>query len=272
MRRWRPSPAITALAIALAPCSAQAFNSVVSPPYFDLKAKPGAVLRESLTLTNLESTPARFSVMTGDWDITEQGQVVFLEGKPRPGSCRPWVRIERREITVPGRLSRPFRLEVEVPADTKLSHCHFAVFFEGLAEAAPPFKPADDKASAGFSIAGRLAVVVYVTIGDAGPRFEIRGFGTEQVGERVYPLVTIYNAGDAYGRPSGILQARDTTGQTFEMVVEQVPVLPGHSRPVRILPDDPAAPMPPLRYFLPLQLKGAIEWRGGKTEIDTTIR
>ena len=52
MTSWRLAAAITALAAGLAPDMAAAFNSVVSPPYFELQAKPGAYFtpRQGATL------------------------------------------------------------------------------------------------------------------------------------------------------------------------------------------------------------------------------
>src|SRR5690348_17637502 len=72
---------------------AMAFAGLVSPPRFELRAKPGEVLHEVLDIGNDAAVPDEFSVSTADWRLNDQGGVEFQEPL-QPGSCRPWVRIE----------------------------------------------------------------------------------------------------------------------------------------------------------------------------------
>ena len=49
----------------------------------------------------------------------------------RPGSCRPWVAIDRSDLTIPGGGRARFRFEVTPPADAPTGECRFALMIEG---------------------------------------------------------------------------------------------------------------------------------------------
>ena len=98
------------------PAHAGTFDVSISPPRIEQRAKPGKIARNSLAITNFASEPGRYLVKTADWGLTEEGRVTFNEGAPDERSCRPWVRIERRQLTVPAGATKGYRFEVHVPA------------------------------------------------------------------------------------------------------------------------------------------------------------
>jgi len=49
------------------------------------------------------------------------------------------------------------------------------------------------------------------------------------------PVAVFSNEGTAHGRPSGILDAQDSTGRSIEAQVMPAPVLPGQTREVPIV-------------------------------------
>jgi uncharacterized Zn-binding protein involved in type VI secretion len=122
-------------------------------------------------------------------------------------------------------------------------------------------------ASAGnirFPVQGRIGVLVYVVIGDAAPRLAVQEIGMTRQGDRMVPLARMHNAGNAHGRAEGVLEGKDAAGKTIEFSVSNFPILPGETRAIAITPQlrDGAG------YRLPLRLRGAIEWEGGKHEVD----
>ena len=99
----RPS----ALAVFVALCAmvpvqsvAQGFAALVSPPRFELKAKAGDKLREVVEITNASAQAARYRFKTAEWKLDENAAASFDETLAA-GSCRPWVAIESRQVTVP---------------------------------------------------------------------------------------------------------------------------------------------------------------------------
>jgi hypothetical protein len=256
------------LALALPPALAQDFAASATPPRYELEARPGTVVRQVLTLGNESNLAASYIVRTNDWDLNDAGGPVFFD-ELRPASCRPWVRIERREVRLKPLEQRRYRFEVHVPQDAPEGECRFALMVE---------QPPDVAAATGgagnvrFPIQGRLGVIVYLRVGSAAPRLELEGVRTETVNAQKVPVAVFRNAGNAHGRPAGVLEAVDADRRSLELTVSPSPVLPGRTRAVPIWPQaaQESDKPPALRY--PLTLKGKIEWDGGSRDIDLTLR
>ncbi len=253
------------LAALLAASDASPFAGLVSPPRFELKAKPGEVVHEVLEIGNDTSVADEFAVSTADWNLNAKGGVEFREPL-QPGSCRPWVRIERRKVRMAPRGVRKFRFEVHVPPGTPPQECRFAIMVQKAAEALPAVRAGNIQ----FPLQGRIGVIVYVSVGDVTPRLELREVGLKDFNGRLTPAATFHNSGTSHGRPEGILEGRDASGKSYEFVVSPFPILPGETRAVALWPqEEPDQKAPQIRY--PLRLHGTIEWDGGKQDIDSTL-
>src|SRR5580704_13170387 len=147
---------------------AQGFAALVSPPRFELAAKPGKTLRGVIAVSNRSSTTARYLVHTADWTLAPDFSVHFYDAL-QPGSCRPWVAIERPEVEVPGGGTLRYRFEVAVPPDAPAGECRFAVMIQGAEPSIAVSKGLD------MPVTGRIGVVVYVTVGDGAPILEVLG-------------------------------------------------------------------------------------------------
>jgi hypothetical protein len=108
----------------------QGFAALVSPPRFELATQPGKTLRSVVEVSNRSTAPARYLIHTADWTFSADFSVNFHDDL-QPGSCRPWVAIERPEIVVPGGGTLRYRFEVAVPANAPPGECRFAVMIEG---------------------------------------------------------------------------------------------------------------------------------------------
>ena len=162
------------LPIATTPdATAQGFYARVGPPNFELRANPGERIRELIEIQNDGDQVAEYVVRSADWDLNESGGVAIEPAdKPLTGeSCRPWVRLERPRLHVaPGQLKR-YRFEVHVPASPGTDECRFAV----LIGPSPDSLTATDIGGLSVPIAGQVAVIVYVTIGDAAADLKYLG-------------------------------------------------------------------------------------------------
>jgi hypothetical protein len=251
--------AASLLALASMNVAAQGFAAMASPPRFELRMKPGQVTREVVEITNAANNPGRYRVRTADWSLGADVSVAFHEVL-QPGSCRPWVAIERPQVVVPpgGRLR--YRFEVAVPADAPSGECRFALMIEG--------EDAAMTQSAGLMVpvTGRLGVIVYIAIGDARPRLEIIDATTTTLnGERV-PAVRVRNTGNAHGRLSGFLNGTDARGREFEFAPSTFPILPGEMRTIALNPAAPGSEGVKVAY--PVTVRGQLEWDNGRAEFD----
>lgn len=249
------------LALALLACAtgniaqAQGFAALVSPPRFELRASPGERQRQVLEITNGGQMPARYRFRTADWSLGADGQIVIHE-ELQPDSCRPWVAIERNTVEVPGSGRLRYRFEVTPPADAKSGECRFAVLIEG-----------DDPAVAsgeGFRlpVKGRIAVVVYVGVGEAAPKLEVTGSGWTSVNGVRTPAINVKNTGNAHGRLAGFLNGTDATGRRLDFAPSSLPILPGETRAIALSAtndrDEQVEPK------APVTVRGTLEWAGGR--------
>lgn len=242
----------TLLASALG-ASAQGFSAVASPPRFELSGAPGSSTRQVVEITNAGVLPAKYRIRTADWTLAPDYSVNFYDAL-QPGSCRPWVAIERNELTLQGGARARFRFEVTAPANAPVGECRFALLIEG-----------DDPALASTDIfkipvRGRLGVIVYFAVGDAAPQLEIVKSSVETVrGQRV-PTVWVRNSGNAHGRLAGFLNGTDAQGRELEFAPANFPILPGETRPLAMAAQ--TGPDAPVTAALPVTVRGTLEWSG----------
>jgi hypothetical protein len=219
-----------------APARAQGFAAAATPPRFEFAAAPGTTQRQVLEITHVGTGVGRYKVYTADWQLADDGSVSFFETL-QPGSCRPWVAIERRSVELAGGSRMRYRFEVAPPADAASGECRFALMIESEPEAI-------SAQQANVPMSGRIAVVVYVRVGEARPRVSVVETAVREVDGRAVPAVRLRNEGNATARPGGFVSARDAQGGFVDLAPESAPVLPGVTRWIALVPT-PAPDRPP---------------------------
>lgn len=240
---------------------AQGFAAQVSPPRFEESAKAGTTFRNVLEITNDSAQPTGFRFRTADWSLDEKGAAVFSY-ELAPGSCRPWVGIEAPEIQVPANGRRRYRFEVAVPPDAPSGQCRFAIMIEGDPAPLP---------DGGLQVAGRIGIIVYLTIGDGAPVLTYVGTRAASVSGRDLPLVSIRNTGNAHARLGGFLDAIDDNGKRITVSPAADPILPGTTREIALLPLGEGANAPEPKLTFPLRLKGRLEAPPLRLDIDDEV-
>jgi fimbrial chaperone protein len=257
---------IVLLFAGIRPVVAAGFAASVSPPRFELKGNPGDVLRDHVDIQNPDNQSATFLLRTADWSMNEAGSATFYPPELQPGSCRPWSRIERHKILVPPKGSKRFRFEIAIPKDAPVGECRLALLIE-----APPDEAVVTQAnSLTIPVQARVAVVIYVEVGDAAPDLILKGFTMDDYNGQRTPMAILQNRGTAHARPTGFLDAVDSTGERLEFQLIPMPILPGQTRKIplqqAVMKDETTQ-----RVKAPLQLKGTIEWNGEKLKIDQRV-
>lgn len=242
-----------------APAQAQ-FSLAVSPPRFELSAKPGERVRDVIELTHRDTQAGGYKLKTADWTFRPDASVDFSD-ELLPGSCRPWVAIERRELSItPGRPYR-FRFEVTPPAGTPPMECRFAVMIEGQQAAAAPGVP--------VALGARIGVIVYVAVGDVAPVLELAGSSVQVVDGQATPMLKIRNTGSAHGRLAGFLAGTDASGEALELQASTTPIMAGETRDIALVANKPGDPDTAVAVRFPITVTGKLEWgRSGSLPID----
>ncbi|WP_119716767.1 hypothetical protein [Cognatilysobacter tabacisoli] len=241
---------------------AQEFAALVSPPRFEATARAGTTYRDVIEINNVTAQRAHFTVRTADWTLDAGGAPSFSDALA-PGSCRPWVGIEAADIHVPGNGRVRYRFEVAVPADAPDGQCRFAIMIEGDPQPAP--------GNVALPVAGRIGVIVYVTVGDARPRLELLEQRVRTVDGRPLPVLRVRNGGNAHGRLLGLVDGVDARGRTAVFEPASLPILPGETREIVLTPraDDAQSAPPPIAW--PLALKGRLEAGTERLPLDATL-
>jgi fimbrial chaperone protein len=254
------------LLLAATQAAADGFSVLVSPPRLELAGKPGEVIRDHIEISNPENRPISLELRTADWDMSETGATTFYPPELQPGSCRPWARIERHALRLSAQASRRYRFQVDIPPDAPAGECRLALLLQ-----APEDEAVMAKADAlSIPVRGRIAVVIYVAVGDARPELQLQALRLAEVNGELLPVAVIHNQGNAHARTSGFVDATDSSGKHLEFAVAALPILPGQTRQVplnRNLLDGEA----PEALQAPLDLSGAIEWQTGKIPVTMRI-
>ncbi|MCC2676892.1 MAG: hypothetical protein K0R58_3839 [Ramlibacter sp.] len=246
------------------------FELGVAPSRFELAAKPGTRVGQSLTLQNVSDQPADVAVRTLDWNMTPTGGITYVEDLA-PGSCRPWVTLERRRLTLGPRARGTYRFQVDVPPDAPRGECRFMIALEG-AEPAVTSRLGSGGAAMNLPVSGRIAIAVYIAVNGAQPKLEIQNLSTQPVQGRRLPTVTVTNAGDAHGRLDGALDATDARGQKFELVPDASPLLAGQTRTLAFSARTNTPNQKLEEPAFPIKASGRLDWENGSFKVEAEFK
>jgi len=253
----------TAALASLAPhVQAQGFAAFISPPRFEVQVKPGQRLREVMEIQHVGTQRGSYRIYTNDWTFSPDNSVSFSD-ELAPDSCRPWVAIERRELSLdPGARYR-YRFEISPPADTPPRECRFAIMVEGL-------DPAKVQGDVSFPVGGRIGVIVYAAVGGAKPALSLTSVRVETVQGQPTAVLEVHNGGNAHGRLQGFVNGTDADGTRHEMAPADLPILPGETRRIALAPVVEEG-RPTLQPRFPLTVKGSLEWGPNRLPLDMTL-
>lgn len=257
------------LVVVAAGVHAAPFEIAVAPSRFELAAKSGERLGQSLDIHNLGSSTTAVSLRTLDWTYSQDGQITYHE-ELLPASCRPWVALERRTLNVPGQSKASFRFQITPPADAPRGECRFMIAIEGV-EPSQQTIIRGGGASLSLPVTGRIAVAVYVMLGGAVPKLELQQITMNEIAGKRTPTVQVTNTGDAHGRLDGLLDAKDAKGQNFSLTVEGTPILPGQTRTLVIMPKSDNG-QKSFQPTYPVQTSGILDWDKGSFKINAELK
>jgi hypothetical protein len=238
---------------------AATFAAVASPPRFELAGKPGETVRDAVELSNADVEPGNYRLFTNDWQLDAGGGPTFQDALGA-NSCRPWVALERRSVVLNPNSARKIRFEVQIPADAPAGECRFALMVE-------QDEGTLSKAMAGdvpVPVQGRIAVIVYVRVGDAAPKLRLVDVHLADINGQPTPVAKVVNEGLAHDRLDGVLSTTDADRQAINFAISQRPILGGETRELpfsAVMPDN--TEKPPTKWRTPLQLKGTLEAESG---------
>lgn len=237
---------------------AQGFSAFISPPRFEFRVQPGQTVRQVMEIQHVGQVRGDYRVYTNDW-VFEPNLSVRFSDALLPDSCRPWVSIERRELSLDPASRYRYRFEISPPADAKPRECRFALMVEGR-----------DPTAGSVQASGRIGVIVYASIGDVAPQLELVSTGLQNLQDKPTPVIVVKNLGSATGRLQGFVSGTDAKGQRVDFGPADLPILPGETRTVALVAlGEGNLPPPEVRF--PVRIQGALEW-GDKQRLALDVR
>jgi len=260
LHRWHTAVTLALVTLCGVPCAqAGEFALAVSPPRFELNLQAGEHSRQVLEITSAAAQATALSIKTADWSLSPDNSVIFHD-ELQPGSCRPWVAIERRDLSVSGGHPHRFRFEISPPPDTAPGECRFAIMLEGEEQVSRA------KGGPAIPFSARLGVVVYVAIGGAAPALNVSGASVQMVNGKATPVLQIHNSGTAHGRLGGLLSGADASGETLEFAPSSLPILAGETRGITLIATRPGNTDTEVQVKYPVTVRGKLEWGKGQTQ------
>ena len=248
------APACAAALVLLVPRAEAQFSAAITPPRFELEVDAGKTQRSVLEITHGGVQAGTYRIYTSDWTMADDGNINFDSEALRPGSCRPWVALERREVQIAPSAKLRFRFEISVPADAQAQECRFALMVESAEQTI-------GSGAVQIPMNGRIGVIVYARVGAVRSDLGIVELKAVAGEAQTVPALIVKNAGTATGRFTGFVSATLPDGSVVDLTPNSIPILPGMQRVVELLPlppaDRPTQPAPQLKW--PLRVKGSLE-------------
>ena len=245
---------------------ADGFSAAATPSRFELEGKGGQVLSRAIELQHVGAKESEYSLRSADWNLSEERGLEFYS-ELQPGSCRPWIRLERKTVKLRPNEKRKIRFEVHVPEGASRGECRFALMVEGAESRQVSLQ--DQQVQ--LPLSGRLGIIVYVGIEGAQPKLELVEVKSIQEQGKPVPAVVIRNSGDAHGRLDGALHGTDAGGKALLFPVSTLPVMPGQTRTLALTPSEGMTSKATPVLAWPVKLNGRLDWVGGAIAVDRTL-
>lgn len=245
------------------------FNVAAKPAIVTLKSNAGARLTHSIELVNQGAEPAEIAVSTADWQVDHEGEMAFSDAL-LPGSCRPWVSLERAKVKVAPRSSQRYRFQIDVPADAPAGECRFMLMVQAAVD---PFVAAMEARGmrVQLPIQGRIGIPVYAALGGAKPALELLRTYATATGSGPQIRLELRNTGTAHARLTGALVATDDAGSSYNLIPTRSTILAGQTMYFSLTPEAPRAGGEKPKVILPVRVAGQFDYGIGEIRVNTEI-
>jgi P pilus assembly chaperone PapD len=207
------------------PAGAQ-MSLMVSPIRVELQLKPGTNETNVIQVVNTGNEPTRVTVRLEDWTMNRKGDLSFTTAGDSPGACCGWLQLNPTDFRLDPGQSRQVRYSISVPAEAPDAGYRAAIVLEGI--------PRQDETQAkrSVSLRGRIAVMLYATVGSPDIRAQFQDFQITARNKEVSFKLTLANEGDVHFRikKSWIAITNSKGEEVSRVEVPDIPVLPGATR------------------------------------------
>jgi P pilus assembly chaperone PapD len=198
----------------------------VAPARFEAEMEPGSsttfVVHLNYRSDAREQKPSRVAVSLNDWNLTNDGQVVFSKAGASPNSASSWIVYSPSDATVTPGQNNTIRVTISVPKDAAPGDHLSALIIEP--------RPDNSKLSRNerqVTVRYRMATMIYVKVPKLTRKGSLENLkaSTDQKGLIIVP--TLKNEGNSVVRPIHSVKVLDVKGQVVAELpeAESLPVL-----------------------------------------------
>ena len=220
---------LAALATGLAGIASADMTLDVSPIRVSIQVESGEEYTNAVRVLNAGKEPVRLKASVEDWYLDEIGTPIFRPAGTLEKTASLWVDASPSDFLLEPGQTKFVRYTVKVPAGTKSAGYHGTLLLATL-----PLDRSTFGAKQMF-VQGRIACMMYVTVGDPERSAQIRSLATVQRGDKHFLRMQVENTGLGFVRLSGDMKVLGSGEQIGDLVlVPDVPVLPGSHRYVEL--------------------------------------
>lgn len=200
------------------------FSVQMSPARLEVQADPGKTVRAAIKLRTQGRGSQKVAIGKGHFGLDDSGAPVFDHPRDAARSAAAWITVNPNELTIMPMQEKIVRLEITVPPATPSGGYRAAIFISSPTDAGRL-----KERGATIFLQGRLAFLIYVTVGSARPDGQIKAWEWRRLnaGKQDSLALQVHNQGEAHLRLAGIVQVVDDRGEKFDAIVPGVPILPG---------------------------------------------
>jgi P pilus assembly chaperone PapD len=197
----------------------------VSPIRVTLKLNAGEEYTNSVRVLNSGEEPTRLRAYVEDWYLDNVGTPVFQPAGTQKHTASLWVDAAPADFLLEPGQTENVRFTIKVPKSAEEHGYHGTLILETL-----PLNRADSSQKQMF-VQGRIACMMYVTVGEPRKAGSITALRTIQREGENRLQVQIENTGETFFRLAGDLNIMEG-GQVVDQGEEipDVPILPGSKR------------------------------------------
>lgn len=208
--------------LALVTPAAAKLDLEVAPIRAEHQIPAGVEETNVVEIWNRGNEPVRLRAYLQDWHLERRGALGFSRPGSQPRSLAPWLRLNPTDFQLRPGGRGEIRYTITVPATAAPGTYWTALLIEGQAVQAAP-------SPRRLALAGRVAVMVYETVGPLAVRGRFEDFQVSQAPGGLRFLLTLSNPGTVFFRPRrSYIVIRGGQGQEVARVeIPDIPVLPG---------------------------------------------
>ena len=206
----------------------------VAPIRVEHCVKQGERGTDMISVTNDGSAPTRLKISVEDWNLTKDGNPIFIKPGENLYSCARWIRVNPSDLRIePGQV-KEVRFTVSVPPGVEDGGYRAAIIFETIPDSTP-----GEKVKRVF-LRGRIAAIIYEVVGNPAPNGHANALRVQPKKEGVDFILALQNGGKVHFRTKGSITVKDDKGEKVtEVEIPDVPVLPESEREVKVSHDKP---------------------------------